>query len=180
MNTFPLSLKANWQLGQSVTDLSKVQQGWLLEPNSLTAKLKSHASSFAVEVLSEQRFTLSLAQQQLLNCTEQHAINREVLLLCDNTAMVYAQSWLPINHDMQQQKLLGLGNKPLGDIIFQHPSLSRTDIEVAYFDSQQFQHLLSNEQQSLSPLLGRRSIFSLQQSQFLVAEVFLPGAYIYK
>lgn len=180
MNTFPLSLKANWQLGHSVANLSKVQRDWLLEPNSLTAKLKSNATNFAVEVLSEQRFALSGPQKQLLNCSYSHAINREVLLICDGVAMVYAQSWLPISPAMEQQQLLGLGDKPLGDIIFQHPELSRTDIEIAYFDSRQFQHLLPSLKQSTASLWGRRSIFSLQQSHFLVAEVFLPRAYIYQ
>ncbi|MGO2010944.1 MAG: chorismate--pyruvate lyase family protein [Pseudoalteromonas sp.] len=179
MNRFPLSLKANWQLGHSVADLSKVQRDWLLEPGSLTAKLKSNAATFAVEVLSEQRFALSEHQQRLLNCSCSHAMNREVLLLCDDVAMVYAQSWLPISSAMEQQRLLGLGDKPLGDIIFQHPELSRIDIEIAYFDSQQFQQFQSSLEQNTTPLWGRRSIFSLKQSQFLVAEVFLPGAYIY-
>ena len=66
----------------------------LFEQHSLTAKLKSRAQLFSVKVLSEQVFNLSQEQQKLLNCTASSALNREVLLMCDEIPMVYAQSWL--------------------------------------------------------------------------------------
>lgn len=178
--TFPVSVAANWQLGTSINSLSGNEQDWLLEPNSLTAKLKQHCSEFSVQVLNEKTFSLTPAQQQLLACSQPLGINREVLLLCDAKPMVYAQSWLPVTEDMQQQQLLALGDKPLGDVIFQHPELKRTEIEVAQFDCQHpVQQLVSQYSEVIKPLWGRRSVFSLAQSRFLVAEIFLPEAYIY-
>ena len=97
MTTFPLSLSANWLSDIQTDDLTPTEQEWLFEPHSLTAKLKSKATSFSVKVLSEQAFNLSHEQQQLLGCKTSSALNREVLLLCDNNPMVYAQSWLPNN-----------------------------------------------------------------------------------
>lgn len=178
--TFPVSVTADWQLGTSINSLSCNEQDWLLEPNSLTAKLKTQCVEFSVKVLSEKEFELSISQQQLLDCSQRIGINREVLLLCDGIPMVYAQSWLPATDDMQQQQLLALGNRPLGDVIFQHPDLKRTEIEIARFDCQHpVQQLVSQYSVVVKPLWGRRSMFSLAQSRFLVAEIFLPEAYLY-
>lgn len=178
--TYPLPLTANWQRGAALNSLSTTEQSWLLEPGSLTAKLKSHGRDFSVQVLSELQCILTLEQQQLLDCSHEKIINREVLLWCDGLPMVYAQSWLPVTDDMQQQQLLVLGNKPLGDIIFQHPDLKRTEIEVACFDRQHcIQQLVSQYSSTATDLWGRRSVFSLMKSRFLVSEIFLPGAFIY-
>ena len=179
MITFPVSLAANWQPASAFPDLTQQQQGWLLEAGSLTAKLKSHCQAFSVEVLNEAPFDLTAEQQALLNTSLSQALNREVLLLCDGKPMVYAQSWLPADDTLKKQ-LLSMGTRPLGDVIFQDPSLSRTEIEVAEFSQQHaIQALTSEIGFSSQPLWGRRSVFSLSNAHFLVAEVFLPGAYIY-
>ena len=94
--------------------------------------------------------------------------------------MVYAQSWLPADDTLKKQQLLSMGTRPLGDVIFQDPSLSRTEIEVAEFSQQHtIQTLTAEIGLSSQPLWGRRSVFSLSNAHFLVAEVFLPEAYIY-
>jgi chorismate--pyruvate lyase len=178
--TFPLPLNANWQRGATVTELTQNEKDWLLEPNSLTAKLKQYGRDFKVQVLSESEFTLSVEQQHLLDSQFEKGINREVLLWCNAQPMVYAQSWLPITKGMKQQALLTLGNKPLGDVIFQHPDLRRTEIEVARFDENHpVQQLIEQPALNLQSLWGRRSVFSLAQNRFLVAELFLPKAFIY-
>jgi chorismate lyase len=178
--TFPVSLSANWQCTSLISDLSPCEQEWLFEPHSLTAKLKSRAQHFSVQVLSEQQFQLTPAQQQLLACKENTALNREVLLLCDEQPVVYAQSWLPSTVSGVKNQLHNMGERPLGDVIFQHPDLSRTDIEIARFDTQHpLQKLVAHLNLPQQTLLGRRSLFSLKNYKFLVCEVFLPGAYLY-
>jgi len=177
---FPISLVADWQSASAYPHLTQQQQSWLLEAGSLTAKLKSHCQQFSVHVLNEAPFDLTSEQQALLNTSLSHALNREVLLLCDNKPMVYAQSWLPADDTLKKQQLLSMGTRPLGDVIFQDSSLLRTEIEVAEFSEQHQLGSLINEL-GLEPqmLWGRRSVFSLSRAHFLVAEVFLPGAYIY-
>lgn len=178
MITFPLSISANWQCSSSVTDLSLLEQEWLFEPHSLTAKLKNNAHSFSVKVLSEQAFSLTKEQQQLLGSSASKALNREVLLLCDNIPMVYAQSWLPNNES--QALLHNMGERPLGDVIFQHSALTRNNIEIARFGSSHaLQLLVAQLNLPAQSLLGRRSVFSINDYHFLVCEVFLPGAYLY-
>lgn len=180
MITFPLSLSANWQCTSNVSGLSNTEQEWLFEPRSLTAKLKSRAQHFSVKVLSQKQVNLSQAQQVLLNHEVSTVLNREVLLLCDDKPIVYAQSWLPITNNNTDNQLHNMGERPLGDVIFQDPALTRTDIEIARFDHQHPLQLLVNELNlPVQTLLGRRSVFSLHRYQFLVCEVFLPGAYLY-
>ncbi|KAA1151102.1 chorismate lyase [Pseudoalteromonas sp. FUC4] len=182
MATFPISLSANWQHTSQVSGLTATERDWLFEPHSLTAKLKSRSQKFSVKVLSEQTFDLSVEQQKLLSCTAVSALNREVILLCDDKPMVYAQSWLPDNkrQDKSYNPLLNMGERPLGDVIFQDPQLVRTGIEVACFNSEHsLQQLVSQLNLSKQNLLGRRSVFSLRDYKFLVCEVFLPGAYLY-
>lgn len=180
MITFPLSLSADWQSTSQVCGLSSAEQEWLFEPHSLTAKLKSQSQRFAVKVLSEQKVNLSQPQQALLSNEVNTVLNREVLLLCDDKPVVYAQSWLPISNNNTNNQLHNMGERPLGDVIFQDPALKRTDIEIARFDdNHSLQSLVSELNLPIHILLGRRSVFSLHDYKFLVYEVFLPGAYLY-
>ncbi|WP_350609556.1 chorismate lyase, partial [Pseudoalteromonas sp. 41-MNA-CIBAN-0057] len=84
---------------------SSAEQEWLFEPHSLTAKLKSQSQRFAVKVLSEQKVNLSQPQQALLSNEVNTVLNREVLLLCDDKPVVYAQSWLPISNNNTNNQL---------------------------------------------------------------------------
>ena len=176
MVTFPISLSANWQCNSTINGLSCAEREWLCESGSLTAKLKSCATSFSVKVLQEQAFDLTLEQKTMLGCDVQSALNREVILYCDNTPMVYAQSWLP--NTQFKNALHNMGERPLGDVIFQHSELVRNNIEIASFELHHpIQQLTNKLKLPLKPLLGRRSVFSLNNYNFLVCEVFLPGAY---
>nr|WP_247664812.1 chorismate lyase [Pseudoalteromonas sp. MMG010] len=175
---FPVSISAQWHDAHCATTLSSREQEWLLEPHSLTAKLKAHACTFSVNVLNEQRFILTPQQQAMLKCESQYALNREVLLLCDEKPHVYAQSWLP--DTANNNELHNMGERPLGDVIFQDPHLSRNNIEFAHFEKHHpMQKIVSQLNQPTRSLLGRRSVFSLQNYHFLVCEVFLPEAYLY-
>ena len=134
-----------------------------------------------MQVLSEKRFVLNDEQHRVLGSQVTDCINREVLLCCNDFPMVYAQSWLPTTDAMQNQQLLALGNKPLGEVIFQHPDLTRTEIDIALFDCQHpVQQLIGQYKDNCKALWGRRSVFSLAQSRFLVSEIFLPKAFIYQ
>ena len=73
-----------------------------------------------------------------------------------------------------------MGERPLGDVIFQNPDLVRKDIEIARFNTHHsLQQLVLDLSLPKQMLLGRRSVFSLKDYSFLVCEVFLPGAYLY-
>jgi len=179
---FPVTMDAEW-LEPSSVELDSTLMSWLIEPSSLTARLRSNANQFRVSVLG----------QRIESCREEEAsadikageqvLVREVLLFCDDVPHVFARSLLPLNSlTGEQQGLANIGDQSLGQILFNHPHLIRKNIEIASFE----QHA------SLSPLLtslsmshtdklwGRRSVFVIDNKPMMVAEVFLPKALAYQ
>jgi chorismate lyase len=161
-----ISLDAKWHDAQRVV-LPVALAPWVLEPASLTAKLKQHCQHFRVQVLQEQRTVLPAFLQALLPNISVAQV-REVILWCDERPCVYAQSWLPEQTLNTLRPLADLGERPLGDYIFQHKSLTRGAIEAAQLD-------IALPQFS-APLVctARRSVFQLELQPLLVAEAFLP------
>ncbi|WP_158684632.1 chorismate--pyruvate lyase family protein [Pseudoalteromonas sp. T1lg48] len=178
--TYPLSLQAQWQDVERVA-VSEQLLDWLVEPNSLTQRLKSLSEQFAVEVLSERLVAAETYQSDIFTCTTAQLRVREVILFCDSQPMVYAQSWIPCHaHAEQGVDLTHLGDKPLGEVIFQDPQLSRQQLQVADFSANSdLQALTLSFNLPTQPLWGRRSRFNLTGQQIMVCEVFLPGAYPY-
>lgn len=165
-------LQAHWQV-PSALRLQSAQSSWLLETDSLTARLKSRCRQFRVQVLSEQCHPLPESLQAQLAGAED-ALLREVMLHCDAQAMIYAQSWLPVSTLAAIEPLAGLGDQPLGEFIFRHPELQRGPIEVAELDARQ---LTLASSVSEPGLWARRSVFWLAEHPLQVVEVFMPEVY---
>jgi chorismate--pyruvate lyase len=165
-----ISLAANWQLASTIS-LPPMLQAWLLEPASLTARLKAHTRHFQLQVLQQQTQALPDFIQALLPGVAS-AQCREVLMSCNQLPSVYAQSWLPLSTLTALQPLAELGQQPLGEIIFQQPQqLQRSAIEVARVQlSQQLTTTVA-----AGEYWARRSVFTLAGHPLLVAEVFLDG-----
>ena len=140
---------------------------WILEPASLTARLKRHCDKFRVQVLNEQRATLPAFLQPLLPGTERAQL-REVILWCDGKPCVYGQSWLPEQTIKTLRPLADMGERPLGDYIFQQPGLQRGSIEVTQLQ-------LTLPDTLTAQCYTRRSVFKLNDLPLLVAEAFLPA-----
>lgn len=139
-------------------------QSWLLDPGSLTWRLKDMAGSkFRVEVL-EERWELGLSPA-LLQCFPSHVAgqrmwSRKVLLKNGHTPWVYAHSLIPVSSLMGPLKQLRkLSNRPLGEFLFRDYRLQRQQLEVAHLDD----------------VTGRRSLFYLHGKPLLVAEFYLPA-----
>ncbi|MGP9800051.1 chorismate--pyruvate lyase family protein [Rheinheimera sp. NSM] len=166
--TTPLiSLNADWQAAGS-QPLPPQLAPWILEPASLTARLKRHSRQFRVQVLNEQRCALPAFLQPLLPETHTAQL-REVILWCNGQPCVYAQSWLPQCTIDRLRPLADLGERPLGDYIFQQPGLRRGIIEATQLD-------IALPQLSIAaPCYARRSVFTLSGLPLLVAEAFLPA-----
>ncbi len=181
-NLFPVSLKTQWKHAADISVNTNLLN-WLLDPNSLTARLKNHCSEFRVEVLGQQITQCSVDEANEDIAIGEDVLVREVLLFCDNKPHVFARSLLPLKSlTGEEKKLAELGDQPLGQVLFNNPCLIRKCIEVSSF----------NENSTISPLVkslalnnttllwGRRSVFVLQNKPIMVAEVFLPGAIAYK
>nr|WP_301003645.1 chorismate lyase [Arsukibacterium sp.] len=145
-------------------------QGWLMEPASLTARLKRRARDFKLQVLQQQQHELPAYLQALLPDTHL-AQCREVLMSCNALPCVYAQSWLPLQTLAALQPLAALGEQPLGEVIFQQKNVIRSAVEVARV---QLQQPLATTVAS-GEYWARRSVFTLAGHPLLVAEVFLDG-----
>lgn len=179
---FPVKLSADWQ-NLPPASLNTYVSNWLLEPSSLTTRLQNHCDKFRVEVLG----------QEVIDCPEEEAcdviiagkpvLSREVVLYCDDVPHVFARSLLPISSlTGEQAELAKLGTKPLGQVIFNNPSLKRELIQIGCFSSQTSVGKLCQELQleQLHDLWGRRSLFYIDDKPLMVAEVFLPQAVAYQ
>ncbi|MEH8019970.1 chorismate lyase [Rheinheimera metallidurans] len=162
-----ISLDSSWQDANKAV-LPATLAAWVLEPASLTARLKQHCSEFRVQVLQERPVALPNFLQPLLPNTKQAQV-REVILWCDNQPCVYAQSWLPEQTINTLRPLASLGERPLGEYIFQHQSLRRGPIEATTLAIEFAQLNLA------STCYVRRSVFQLENQPLLVAEAFLPA-----
>ncbi len=144
-------------------------QSWLLDPGSLTQRLKERCTDaigtapFRVHVLEE-----GWVRQQspgLLQCFPAHVVrermwSRRVLLQCGDVPWVAAHSLIPVS-SMQGplKRLRTLNDRPLGEFLFRHPLLRRDQLELTHTGA----------------VWGRRSLFHLFDRPLLVAEFFLPA-----
>lgn len=179
---FPVTMDTIWQQDHHF-QLSQTLRSWLIEPDSLTARLKAHSKTFVVQVLG----------QSIMACRPQEAnsdieagedvLVREVLLLCDGIPHVFARSLLPLNSlTGEQEKLAHLGEQSLGQVLFNHPELIRKNIEVANFNDNKAINALIQELKldQIKDIWGRRSVFVIDNKPMVVAEVFLPNAHAYQ
>ncbi len=178
---FPISLTTKWQT-VCESELSTSLLSWLLESGSLTAKLKAHCRHFRVAVLGQKVEPCHPKEANEAILAGEPVLVREVLLYCDEKPQVFARSLLPLSMlTGEEQRLAHLGEEPLGQVIFNDPSLVRKHIEVSSFNEQspvvQLCQTLKLPRQQV--LWGRRSLFYLHNKPLLVAEVFLPNAFAY-
>lgn len=179
---FPVEMKGHWRTDAEF-EISDYLRDWLLDPGSLTARLKRHCHDFHVAVLGQEITRCSADESTGDIESGQEVLVREVLLYCDDQPQVFARSLLPLSSlTGSEQQLANLGNQSLGQVLFNHPNLKRKRIELACFNPQSTVTNLSrylglNTQDNL---WGRRSTFVLDGKPLLVAEVFLPNAIAYQ
>jgi chorismate--pyruvate lyase len=90
---------------------------------------------------------------------------------------VFARSIIP--QSLCQSDFANLGNKPLGQLIFNDKRFNRSPFQVTHL-SQPAPLLASLGFASARQLWGRRSVFCFQGMNMMVAEVFLPKAPAYR
>jgi chorismate lyase len=139
-------------------------KSWLLDPGSLTQRLKAK---------SRQQFRVSVLDQSwgrhyspaLLQCFDEQIVrqtmwSRKVILIGMDIPWVSAHSLIPADSLRGPlRRICHLQSKPLGEFLFRHPQLERRQFEVA----------------RAGDGWGRRSIFYLFGKPLLVAEFFLPA-----
>lgn len=179
---FPVTLDSNWS-DPTQTFLPDHLKSWLLDNDSLTARLKSHCQQFSIDVLGQQvQFCTEQEANEFIQPNEQVLV-REVVLYCDDNPQVFARSLLPLaSLTGEQQHLASLGDQSLGQVIFNSPNLKRGPISISSFASSSRVANLSKELALpvVEPIWGRRSMFFIENKPLSVAEVFLPKAIAYQ
>ena len=133
---------------------------WLLDNKSLTAKLRNKYDDFCVNVLSQQENNPYKCELKLLDINKKNAIIvREVELIGDSQAVVFARSVIPKTSDTED--ILAIGSKPLGEILFNDQTIKRGHLEVGKY----------------SNTWARRSTFTIAKTKLLVSEIFLEYLY---
>jgi len=178
----PLASSTLWLADVPPIVCSQKLLDWLLDQDSLTRKLQALSANFQVQV--RQQVTVSRSKELLSPyfSDQEKVLVREVLLVCDNKPVVFAQTEIPFSTLTEQQaKLADIGTGSLGTLLFQDPSMQRDKIEVAQFpvDSAVHQLCAHLKQEADFPLWGRRSLFYVNNKPLLVSEVFLPALGIY-
>jgi len=152
--------KFRWRPFDVSEDIPAHVLPWLLDNSSLTAKLKAKYPNFRVKVVSQAQTKPYDCEIKMLGCNENDSIIvREVELLGEGLAVVFARSVIPKTPDTNP--LLSIGSRPLGEILFDDPSIYRDQLEVG-------QHQGS---------WARRSIFVVGKTKLLVSEIFLETLY---
>ena len=147
----------------------------LFDQGSLTRRLKErHNNKFFVQVL-QQHWAIPTESEQMFLRSDHYCANiREVLLFGSGRPVVFARSVLPKSSlTGDNQVLLDLGSKPLGEYIFSQPDLVREAIEMAKIPARQLNEYLDFNYQQESAW-ARRSLFHLNGKPISVCEVFLP------
>lgn len=159
--------RADWHAYRRVpaSFMPREWQTWVLDTGSLTKRLQQVSKGdFRVRV-RKQRWALPyLSERKVLGLsTREHALVREVDLLCHDDIWVQARSIVPLaTLSGAERQLNYLGERPLGAFLFSSKSMRRGPLE------------LFRQQSSEGMSYSRRSVFSLHGKPLLVTERFLP------
>lgn len=158
---------------------------WLTEGGSLTERLKDHSRTFRVQCL-HQRVARCLSDEAAVIGLHRpgRVWEREVLLRCDNTPVVFAHTVVPMSATAADWPLFSaLGERSLGTTLFGDPQVRRGVLEFARLReghplAQRAAAALDMENEA-SPreriLYARRCLYRRRQGTLLVTEVFLPS-----
>jgi len=158
--------------------ISNQAASWINETGSITQRLrKQYGNNVRVQVLHSQWQKSFLSESRLLNTQPKlYHLTREVLLSVDETPLVLARTIIPKKTLLSaQQQLSHLGNRPLGEVIFSYPKLTRTSLEVSHIPQQHWHPETQKKADIHQDLWGRRTIYSLNQHPLLVSEFFLAS-----
>lgn len=180
-------LKANpkWRSAIKVNlrnkSLGPGEISWLREAGSLTKRIVGKVGSgFNVLVLQQKLSKPSVEESLKLGLRpSQGALVREVILRDRGEPLVLARSIIPIKTLAgADRRLAHLGNRPLGQILFNHPTLRRFNLEFARLEIPRDLDPAWLSGQSASAMIARRSVYAIKPGHLLlVAEYFLPALF---
>jgi len=152
---------------------------WLRDHGSLTLRIQQRCQRFSVRNVRSGLARIALDESALLGIAPQQlAWSREVFLCADDQPVVFAHSACAARELRGAwQAVRGLGNKPLGALLFSHPQVVRQPLHYKALHAHHPLYRRAASMLSVPPdrLWARRSLFYLNNSPLLVTEVFLPN-----
>lgn len=150
------------------------QRAWLLDPGSLTAHLRArHGGELRVRVLAEGRAMPTAGERRRLSLGPEPVYVRRVALNRAGADLVLARTLIPPGTLRGEgERLLELGETPLGELVFSDFAATRGEFELARLAPPT---VLFPELDS--PCWARRSMLNLATGPILVTEAFLPGVW---
>jgi chorismate lyase len=166
----PPQWHAYWGGTASIPIQNQELASWVLEPGSLTQRLrKRFGPAFTVRLLQQRLATPFQEEKRALQLQNgNRVIVREVALMAGEQPVILARSVLPEETIQFADPRLGrLGTQPLGDILFSRPDLQRLAL--------QWTKGRIKGESNPHRVVGRRSLYLLgEHSPLLVAEFFMP------
>ena len=174
---------------------------WLCHPTSMTKKFKKHCQRFRVRILYEGfNYAYPSEMRQLGFTKRQYVWIRETQLFGDGKLWMFARAAMPMTTlTGSELRLKFLGEHPLGHFIFTHRQMPRSSFEFAKINenhhfympsvyvedkvgntvSQDYLQQHENPHENPKVLLGRRSMFYLNNKPLLLTEIFAKDFLLY-
>jgi len=158
---------------------------WLVHRGSLTARLRAVCGGgFGVRLVSQRLARPEPNEAASLGLAAgTAAMIREVVLHCRGEPWVFARSVIPrTTLRGGNGRLAGLGERPLGELLFADRRTRRGEVQVAEFTAAQRQYgaAMDGMPADVDSLWGRRSLFCHNGRPLLVSEIFLPASPAYR
>lgn len=154
--------------------LPLVWQSWLGETGSLTQRLRSEYGEISVEILQQGWRQAFASERRLLPGPDQRLWLREVVLSVPHRPLIVARTVIPaMTIRNTQHRLLRLGNRPLGDVMFRAPSLTRAARQWTIVPVYAWRAGVQGTWKT--PVCGRRTLYRMAGQPLLVSEFFLPA-----
>lgn len=176
-------LLTRWHARPARATVPAALRPWLTDAASLTARIRARCGAFAVRVLRQRLDRVHRDEAALVGLRRgERAWVREVLLVADGRAVVFARSVLPRRNVRGAWNLFhGIGARPLGAALFADPRIARGPLACASLDRRdaRYHRALAAARGDFPPqvLWARRSLFRLHGRMLLVTEVFLPAIF---
>lgn len=158
----------------------------LLDRGSLTLRVRAYcqqqAQPFSLRLLEQRWVKPSREEAKTLGINPRQAVlSRNIQLCCGDEVVIFAHTIVPRSSLRGRSRYLGrLGTRPLGAALFSDPSMRRSRISMARLKPNHslYASAIKHSRQSPQCIYGRRSCFYIAGKPLLVAEFFLPGAFI--
>lgn len=157
---------------------SEVEKYWLSRRGALTNGLRK-VGEFSINVLNEYvAFVKEDEAYPLALTINQKIWVREILMSINGQKAVFARSITELSASRSTwQELRALNSRPLADILYNNPAITRSSFENTKLNNQLTlqQALAQYPELPQGEFLARRSTFFQNKEGLTVNEIFLPG-----